>query len=78
MPGGAGERSSGSRHLAPALMRAALAVGVEGLFLETHSNPAAALSDGPNVVPSQDLPAFFAESRPSIALSAGLSLHNPE
>ena len=61
MPGGAGERSSGSGHLAPALMRAALAVGVEGLFLETHNNPSEALSDGPNVVPSDDLPAFFAQ-----------------
>ncbi|TVR42937.1 MAG: 3-deoxy-8-phosphooctulonate synthase [Planctomycetota bacterium] len=61
MPGGAGECSSGSGHLAPALMRAALAVGVEGLFLETHDNPSAALSDGPNVVPSQELPAFLNE-----------------
>ncbi|TVR13618.1 MAG: 3-deoxy-8-phosphooctulonate synthase [Planctomycetota bacterium] len=59
MPGGGGDHSSGSGYLAPALMRAALAVGVEGLFLETHDYPEQALSDGPNVIPADDLPAFL-------------------
>lgn len=61
MPGGGGDRSSGSGHLAPALMRAAIAVGVEGLFLETHDRPAQALSDGPNVLPSDELPEFLGQ-----------------
>lgn len=61
MPGGGGETSSGSGHLAPALMRAAMAVGVEGLFLETHNKPKEALSDGPNVVPSKDLGSFLSD-----------------
>ena len=59
MPGGGGDHSSGSGHLAPALMRAALAVGVEGLFLETHDQPDKALSDGPNVVPADELGPFL-------------------
>jgi 2-dehydro-3-deoxyphosphooctonate aldolase (KDO 8-P synthase) len=59
MPGGQGDRSGGSGHLAPALMRAALAVGVEGLFLEVHERPDQALSDGPNVVPLGQLNGFL-------------------
>jgi 2-dehydro-3-deoxyphosphooctonate aldolase (KDO 8-P synthase) len=55
MPGGAGTKSSGQGHYAPMLMRAAMAVGVEGIFLETHDDPANALSDGPNVVPAGEL-----------------------
>lgn len=55
MPGGAGTKSSGQGHFAPMLMRAAMAVGVEGIFLETHDDPANAMSDGPNVVPASDL-----------------------
>lgn len=55
MPGGAGTKSSGQGHFAPMMMRAAMAVGVEGIFLETHDDPANALSDGPNVVPAPDL-----------------------
>jgi 2-dehydro-3-deoxyphosphooctonate aldolase (KDO 8-P synthase) len=54
-PGGMGSTSGGSGHFAPMLMRAAMAVGVEGLFLETHEDPANALSDGPNVVPVKEL-----------------------
>ncbi len=55
-PGGQGDRSGGSGHLAPMMMRAALAAGCEGLFLETHDRPAKALSDGPNMVPVAELP----------------------
>jgi 2-dehydro-3-deoxyphosphooctonate aldolase (KDO 8-P synthase) len=54
-PGGMGTKSGGSGHFAPLLMRAAMAVGVEGLFLETHDDWENALSDGPNVVPSKEL-----------------------
>jgi 2-dehydro-3-deoxyphosphooctonate aldolase (KDO 8-P synthase) len=59
MPGGGGDRSSGNGRFAPALMRAALAVGVEGLFLETHEKPERSPSDGPNMVPLKALPAFL-------------------
>lgn len=60
-PGGLGSRSGGAGHFAPMLMRAALAVGVEGLFLETHDRPALALSDGSNVVPVRELPRLLAD-----------------
>ncbi len=58
-PGGMGTKSGGSGHFAPMLMRAALAVGVEGIFLETHDDPRHALSDGPNVVPTGELAALL-------------------
>jgi 2-dehydro-3-deoxyphosphooctonate aldolase (KDO 8-P synthase) len=51
LPGGQGSSSGGQREFVPALARAAVAVGVAGLFMETHPNPAAALSDGPNAWP---------------------------
>ncbi len=51
LPGGLGNASGGQREFVPVLARAALAVGVAGLFMETHPNPAKALSDGPNAVP---------------------------
>jgi len=51
MPGGKGDRSGGDRELAPYLAWAAAAVGVDGLFIETHENPDQALSDGPNMIP---------------------------
>jgi 2-dehydro-3-deoxyphosphooctonate aldolase (KDO 8-P synthase) len=50
-PGGLGGKSGGRRELAPGLARAAMAVGVDGLFLETHPDPDNALSDGPNMLP---------------------------
>lgn len=55
-PGGAGETTGGDGRLAPVLARAAVAAGCDGVFLETHENPAKALSDGPNQVPLRDLP----------------------
>ena len=58
-PGGLGTKSGGAGHFAPLLMRAAMAVGVEGLFLETHDDWRNALSDGPNVVPSKELGALL-------------------
>ena len=51
LPGGQGSTSGGQREFVPVLARAAVAVGVAGLFMETHPNPAEALSDGPNAVP---------------------------
>ena len=51
LPGGLGDASGGQREFVPVLARAALAVGVAGLFMETHPNPAEAKSDGPNAVP---------------------------
>ncbi|MFC0166522.1 3-deoxy-8-phosphooctulonate synthase [Pseudoduganella danionis] len=51
LPGGNGTSSGGMREMVPVLSRAAVAVGVAGLFMETHPNPAQALSDGPNAVP---------------------------
>lgn len=50
LPGGAGTASSGNREFVPNLARAAVASGVDGLFMEVHDNPAEALSDGPNMV----------------------------
>jgi 2-dehydro-3-deoxyphosphooctonate aldolase (KDO 8-P synthase) len=55
-PGGAGEFTSGDGVLAPALARAAIAMGCDGIFMEVHENPARALSDGPNQIPLKDLP----------------------
>lgn len=51
LPGGQGDRSGGQREFVPVLARAAVAVGVSGLFMETHPNPAVAKSDGPNSLP---------------------------
>ncbi|MEL1251536.1 3-deoxy-8-phosphooctulonate synthase [Aurantiacibacter gilvus] len=51
LPGGKGTSSGGQREFVPVLARAAVAVGISGLFMETHPNPAEAMSDGPNAVP---------------------------
>jgi len=51
LPGGQGTASGGQREFVPVLARAAVAVGVAGLFMETHPDPGKALSDGPNAVP---------------------------
>lgn len=51
LPGGGGDKSAGQREFAPVLARAALAAGANGLFIETHPRPDAALSDGPNMIP---------------------------
>lgn len=51
LPGGQGSSSGGQREFVPVLARAAVAVGVSGLFMETHPDPAKALSDGPNAIP---------------------------
>jgi len=51
LPGGQGTTSGGQREFVPVLARAAIAVGISGLFMETHPDPAHAMSDGPNAVP---------------------------
>ena len=56
LPGGNGTSSGGMREMVPVLARAAVAVGVAGLFMETHPDPANALSDGPNAVPLKHMP----------------------
>ena len=55
LPGGQGNTSGGQREFVPVLARAAVAVGISGLFMETHPKPAEALSDGPNAVPLKRL-----------------------
>src|SRR2546429_1229369 len=55
-PGGAGDSPSRDGILAPALARAAMATGCDGIFMEVHENPGRALSDGPNQIPLKDLP----------------------
>ncbi len=55
LPGGGGDKSAGQREFAPVLARAALAVGANGLFIETHPNPDQALSDGPNMIPLAEM-----------------------
>ncbi len=59
LPGGQGTSSGGQREFVPVLARAAVAVGISGLFMETHPNPAQALSDGPNAVPLKHMRALL-------------------
>ncbi len=58
-PGGQGDRSGGQREFVPVLARAAIAVGVAAVFIETHQDPDCAPSDGPNMVPLRQLPALL-------------------
>jgi len=60
LPGGQGTSSGGQREFVPVLARAAVAVGVAGLFMESHPDPAKALSDGPNAVPLEKMEALLA------------------
>ena len=59
LPGGLGQASGGQREMVPVLARAAVAVGVAGLFMETHPDPKNALSDGPNAVPLKHMKALL-------------------
>ena len=58
-PGGLGGASGGQREFVPVLARAAVAVGIAGLFVETHQDPDNAPSDGPNMVPLDEMPALI-------------------
>jgi 2-dehydro-3-deoxyphosphooctonate aldolase (KDO 8-P synthase) len=60
LPGGQGDRSGGQREYVPVLARAAIAIGVAALFIETHQDPDKAPSDGPNMIPLKDLPELLA------------------
>jgi 2-dehydro-3-deoxyphosphooctonate aldolase (KDO 8-P synthase) len=55
-PGAAGAASGGERRFVPVLARAAVAVGIAGLFIETHQDPDRAISDGPNMIALKQLP----------------------
>jgi 2-dehydro-3-deoxyphosphooctonate aldolase (KDO 8-P synthase) len=72
LPGGQGTASGGQREFVPVLGRAAVAAGVAGLFMETHPNPDAALSDGPNAWPLAHLEALL---ETMIALDAVVKRH---
>ncbi|MCI0700070.1 MAG: 3-deoxy-8-phosphooctulonate synthase [Planctomycetia bacterium] len=67
MPGALGDRTGGDSRMVPVLARAAVAAGCDGVFIETHPNPAEAKSDGPNMVPLSELPNV---------ISACLRIHN--
>ena len=67
LPGGAGSSSGGQREFVEPLVKAACAVGVDGLFLEVHDNPAEGLSDGANMIALDDLEKL---------LSNALAVHN--
>jgi 2-dehydro-3-deoxyphosphooctonate aldolase (KDO 8-P synthase) len=74
-PGGRGSSSGGQREFVAPLARAAVAVGVDGLFLEVHPDPENALSDGPNMVPLHRLEALLTQLMAIRAtLSAGLAV----
>lgn len=60
-PGALDGRSGGARWLAPPLARAAVSVGLDGVFIETHPDPDTALSDGPNMIPLSDMRGFLME-----------------
>ena len=60
LPGAGGGRSSGQREYVRPLARAALAAGADGLFIETHPDPAHAISDGPNMIPLEEMPELVA------------------
>jgi 2-dehydro-3-deoxyphosphooctonate aldolase (KDO 8-P synthase) len=59
LPGGQGSASGGMREMVPVLARAAVAAGIDGLFMETHPDPDRALSDGPNSWPLDMMPALL-------------------
>lgn len=59
LPGGKGDCSGGEREHAPALAKCAIAAGADGLFIETHPQPDKALSDGPNMIPLNELPSML-------------------
>ena len=71
-PGGQGTTSGGQREFVPVLARAAIAVGVAAVFMETHENPDCAPSDGPNMVPLKDMPALLARLQAFDRLAKGL------
>ena len=74
-PGGQGTSSGGQREFAGALARAAVAVGVDGLFLETHPDPDKAPSDGPNMIPVHRMEALLEQL---LAIRQAVALNGPQ
>ena len=74
LPGGAGKSSGGQPEYIEPLARAGTAVGVDGVFLEVHENPAKALSDGTNALPLAELPALLGKLKQIAALVRGWSV----
>jgi 2-dehydro-3-deoxyphosphooctonate aldolase (KDO 8-P synthase) len=74
LPGGAGKSSGGQPEFIEPLARAGVAVGVDGVFLEVHENPAKALSDGTNALPLAELPALLGKLKQIAALVRGWSV----
>ncbi|GAA0599723.1 3-deoxy-8-phosphooctulonate synthase [Craurococcus roseus] len=70
-PGGQGSSSGGQREYAPVLARAAVAIGVAAVFIETHPDPDRAPSDGPNMIPLREMPALFARLKAFDVLAKG-------
>lgn len=70
-PGGKGTSSGGQREFAPVLARAALAVGCASVFIETHDNPDSAPSDGPNMIPLEEMPAMLSRLKAFDDLAKG-------
>jgi 2-dehydro-3-deoxyphosphooctonate aldolase (KDO 8-P synthase) len=73
LPGGEGTRSGGERRYVTGLARAAVAFGVDALFMEVHEDPDRAPSDGPTMLPLQWLPALLAEVRAIVTALAGVA-----
>jgi 2-dehydro-3-deoxyphosphooctonate aldolase (KDO 8-P synthase) len=74
-PGGQGTASGGEREFVPVLARAAVAVGVAGIFIETHQDPDRAPSDGPNMVPLKEMEALIERLMAFDALAKGFAKH---
>jgi 2-dehydro-3-deoxyphosphooctonate aldolase (KDO 8-P synthase) len=77
-PGGQGSSSGGQREFAPVLARAALAVGVAAVFIETHPDPDRAPSDGPNMIPLREMPALIARLKAFDELAKMPAVVTPE
>ena len=75
-PGGQGTTSGGQREFVPVLARAAVAVGVAAVFIETHEDPRRAPSDGPNMVPLKEMPELLATLMAFDRLAKGTRLIN--
>ena len=74
-PGGQGTASGGEREFVPVLARAAVAVGIAGVFIETHQDPDRAPSDGPNMVPLNEMEALIERLMAFDALAKGFAKH---
>ena len=78
LPGGQGSSSGGQREFVPVLARAAVAVGISGLFMETHPDPSKAMSDGPNAVPLARMKSLLAslQALDQVVKAGGIFLEN--